>query len=41
MNFRVVGERILTEAPLTVRYEVHDTEQLVVVWKAVFRPRPG
>ena len=38
---RAFGERILIEAPLTVRYEVHDSEQVVVVWKAVFRPRPG
>lgn len=35
------GERILTEAPLTVRYEVHEEEQVVVVTKAVYRPRSG
>jgi hypothetical protein len=38
---RSLGERIPTEAPLTVRYEVHDSEQVVVVWKAVYRPRPA
>ncbi len=38
---RAFGERILTESPLAVRYEVHDAEQVVVVWKAVYRPRPG
>ncbi|MBA4062887.1 MAG: hypothetical protein C0501_04110 [Isosphaera sp.] len=33
------GERILTVAPLTVRFEIHEDEQVVVVLTAVYRPR--
>ncbi len=36
---RGIGERIVTEPPLTVRYEVHEEEQVVVVLTAVYRPR--
>jgi hypothetical protein len=38
---RSLGERILIEPPLSVRYEVHDAEQVAVVWKVVYRPPPG
>lgn len=36
---RSPGERILIEAPLSVRYEIHEVEKVVVVWRAVYRPR--
>ncbi len=38
---RAFGERILIESPLAVRYEVHDAEQVVVVWRAVYRRPAG
>ena len=38
---RSPGERIMTEAPLTVRYEVHDDEKLVIIFTVVYRPRKG
>lgn len=36
---RSEGERILTEAPLTVQYEIHDDVHVVVVWRVVYRHR--
>lgn len=33
--------RVLTEAPLTVEYEVDEAQRLVVVKSATHRPRPG
>jgi hypothetical protein len=36
---RTPVERVLTEAPLTVRYEIHEEEQVVVVWRVVYRIR--
>lgn len=36
---RSPGERIPIETPLSVRYEVHEDEKVVAVWRAVYRPR--
>lgn len=38
---REPGVRIMTEAPLTVQYEVFEEEQVVVVKTSAYRPRRG
>ncbi len=38
---RIGNERVLIEAPLTIYYEVHDDERVVVVTSVLYSSRPA